>query len=1012
MLGQKKFILVLFLLVILGSLAALFQIRKLEDPVLNLPFYSINIIAPGATSNTIEKDIIEQLEDELSDLENLVETTYTVNDNYFTVKIEAEPSVNVDDKLNELKRIVNSIDLPSYVKETVVKKINPLDVNVLQLALHYDENFFDYSLNRQAEGLKNKLKTIKGINKVFIHGERKQIVNISLQLEKLAAIKLPIEQVLTKIKDRFSIIPSGKISSDIYALSVKTSYGFSNLDDLKTLIISNNNGNVLSLENIATVTLKEDVNNKYYAQYNSHPCVFVTATAKKDADLFYISDEATLIANKFTSNNNEGLIINKVFDQSNSVSGKLNDLSINIIQGILLISILIYLILGTRNAIITGVIIPISIIAAIGLLYLLGFALQQISIAALIISIGLVIDDNIVIVENIHRLISEGKSKKTAITEGIKNIMWPVINSSVTTALVFFPMMQLGGRTGEYIKTLPITVCLCLLTSLVFSIILTPLLSEFILKHNQKKGVLDVKLNQLTHNYSMFLTSVLKRPRTISLSIVGILIISGMLFKIVGVSLFPPADKPILLIDIEAPKGGSLENTYILAQQALHLIEKEAKNVTSIVNIGHGNPKLYYNIFPRKFNENYAQIVVFLKEWEQDYFQILKQTIQQKLNQLTKAKITVNELMNGPPISSPIVIKILGDSYNEISTSAKEVLKLLKNDDQIHRLNSPFDDQEFTYHLDLDLIKASQLGISNSDINRNLYMMLSGYEIDNIVLNSQEFPIKVSLNSNNNGNTYSNIANNLTVQSRSSKNYIPLQSFSNLIIKKEVNSKEFYNNKKAFTIECDVIHKGINVLEKTQEIISKIEALELENVEFEYGGNYKSSKKSFGGVLIILVIALLAIYAVLVLQFKSFHQPFIVLIAIPLAFIGAIFLLFLFNKSFSFLAFIGFTSISGIVINNSMLLVDTFNNLIKKERYTISQAVLKSAQQRFLPILITSVTTIFGLLPMVLSGSNLWKPLALTIIGGMISSTFLVLILIPIILNNSYKLFNKNENNI
>lgn len=1011
MFGQKKFIFVLFVLVMLGSLTALFQIRKLEDPVLNLPFYSINIIAPGATSNTIENDIIEQLEDKLSDMESIVEVTYTVNDNYFTVKIEAEPSVNVDDKLNELKRIVNSIDLPPYVKETVVKKINPLDVNVLQLALHYEESFFDYDLNKQADGLKNRLKTIKGVNKVFIHGERKQIVNVSLQLEKLAAIKLPIKQVLAKIKDRFSIVPSGKISSDMYSLSVKTSYGFSSINDLQNLIISNNNDNVFSLGNIATVTLEEDVNNKYYTQYNSYPCVFVTATAKKDADLFYISDEAAAIVNKFTSNN-EDLIIEKVFDQSNSVAGKLNDLSINIIQGILLISILIYLILGVRNAIIIGVIIPISIISAIGLLYLLGFALQQISIAALIISLGLVIDDNIVIIENIHRLISEGKSKKTAISEGIKSIMWPVINSSVTTALVFFPMMQLGGRTGEYIKTLPITVCLCLLTSLIFSIILTPLLSEFLLKLDQKKGVLDAKLNRLTYSYSRFLTSILKRPRTISLSIVGILIVSGILFKIVGVSLFPPADKPILLIDIEMAKGGSLETTNILTQQALRLIEKEAENATLTVNIGHGNPKLYYNIFPKKYHENYAQIVVFLKEWEQDSFQNLKQKIQQKLNQLTKARITVNELMNGPPISSPIVIKILGDSHNEISTSAEAVVQLLKNDNQIHRISSPFDDQEFTYHLDLDLVKSSRLGISNTDVNRNLYMMLSGYEIDNVDFNGQEFPVKVSLNTYNGNNIYSNIANNLTVQSTTSKNYIPLLSFSKLNIKKEVNSIEFYNNKKAFTIECDVINKGVNILEKTQEIISKIERLELKNVEFEYGGNYKSSKKSFGGVLIILLIALLAIYAVLVLQFKSFHQPFIVLIAIPLAFIDAIFLLFIFSKSFSFLAFIGFTSISGIVINNSMLLVDTFNNLIKKEGYTISQAVLKSAQQRFLPILITSVTTIFGLLPMVFSGSNLWKPLALTIVGGMISSAFLVLILIPIILNNSYKLFNKNGNNI
>ena len=1003
MFKQKKFILVISLLVITASLLALKQIRKLEDPVLNLPFYAINVFAPGATSTNFENDIITTLKDELQDVEDLEETVYTIRDNYFTVKVEAAPTVDVDEKLNELKRIVNSLSLPDYVKKTVVKKINPLDVSVLQLAIYKEKKTFDFQLNKIGNALKEEIRSIKGVGSVHVHGERKQVVSVVLDQGRLSAINIPISLVQRKIEERFSIIPSGKVNNDIYALAVKTAYGFENLNAIRNLILLNDNGNLLYLKDVAKVLIEEQRNNKYHTQWNDFPCVFVTATAKKDANLFHIASEAEKIMASFKKRYG-GVAIEKVFDQSVSVNEKLSDLSWNIIQGILLIALIIYAVLGFRNAMIAGVIIPISIIAAVGLLYALGFALQQISIAALIISIGLVIDDNIVIIENIHRLMRSGATRSEAIVNGVKSIMWPVINSSVTTALVFFPMMNLGGRTGQYIKTLPITVCLCLFTSLFFSIVLTPILCDSFLTTSKSKTTLQNKISGITKWYESFLIRVLNKPKKAIIGIGLVIGLSVILFKVVGVSLFPPADKPILLIDIELPKGGALETTKTVTQKVLSLIKKEHPEVNCTVNVGHGNPKLYYNIFPKKFQEDYAQIVVFIDQWENEHFQTLKTELQQVFkSKIKNARISVKELMNGPPIASPIVIKLMGEDTTLLHEGAERILNTLKGDPELDQIESPFHDLEFTYHVNLDLEEMSRFGLSTNVVNRNLYMLLSGYEMEDINMNGTTYPLKLRLSSSEgNKRTYQDLSHDLLVQSPLTKAYIPFNAFSSIQLKKEMGSIEYYNGKKAVTIACDVRNKEVNTLEKTNELIEKIEKLPLNGVTLEYGGEYKTSNKSFGGVLMVLLIALFGIYAVLVLQFKSYGQPFMVLIAIPLAFVGAILMLFLFKESFSFLAFIGFTSISGIVINNSMLLVDTFNKL-KASGLSNKDCVLQSSTQRFLPIMITSVTTICGLIPMIISGSNLWKPLALTIVGGMLSSTLLVILLIPILLNKTHQ---------
>ncbi len=1002
MLKYRKFILVLTVLVIVASLSAIVDIRKLEDPVLNLPFYSVVVFAPGTTSDYIEKAIIEDLEDGLEEIEDIVESRTIINDNFLTVRLEAESSVDVDAKLDDIKGVVNGIDFPSAVKDVDISKVNPLDVNVVQVALFSTEGTFDYRLNDIAEDLKDAIGAVNGINKVTIRGDRKQFVNVKLDLDRLNLRKIPIELVLGKMKERLTILPSGKLQSDTYDLSVITPHGFLNLEDISNTILLSKGGEVVRVRDVADVSIEEDMDSRYYTRYNNHLGIFVSANAKKSAILSNISRDVDEIIDNFSSKYKGTIQVEKIFDQFDSVDSKLEELRLNLIQGIGLVTFLIFIVLGLRNSFIASIIIPISILSAVWLLYLAGFALQQVSIAGLIISIGLVVDDNIVIIENIHRLIAEGHSKMEAITEGVKSIMWPVINSSVTTGLVFLPMTQLGGRTGEYIKTLPITVIFCLIASLVFSLILTPVLSGFILKDEKGHGWLGVYMYKLADKYTKLLGQLIKHPFFFSISLLLVIVASIVVFKKVGVTLFPPADKAILLVDIEMPKGSAFDVTQEAADEITMAILKDEDVKYCAVNVGHGNPKLYYNIFPKGFNSDYAQVVVFYKKWNKDFGEHVA-VLEDQLKRISSARIKVKQFMNGPPINAPVEIKLLSNSRKNLEASASKVLTLLEKDKEITSIKSPFDELEFVYDLEIDEEKIGDWGLNSLEVRRGILIMLSGLELEDVTIKEKEYALKVSCGELGGKMQYTDILEKLKVRSRISGEYIPFHNFGKLKLKKQASNIEYFNEKNAFTIEADV-KGGINVLNKTNELMESIGQLSLSpDIEIEYGGEYKTSRKSFGGLIGKILVGILAIYSVLVLQFRSYLQPIVVLLAIPLAFIGSIFILYLFNQTFSFLAFIGFTSITGVVINNSMLLVDTYNGLMKNLEMSSLEAVIESGKRRFAPILITSITTIMGLLPMIYSGSSLWQPLALTIVGGMLSSSFLVLLMIPWILNILYK---------
>ncbi|MBT31962.1 MAG: hypothetical protein CMO01_20070, partial [Thalassobius sp.] len=630
---------------------------------------------------------------------------------------------------------------------------------------------------------------------------------------------------------------------------------------------------------------------------------------------------------------------------------------------------------------------------------------QQISIAGLVIALGLLVDNGIVVVENIMRYLKEGASLKDAAIKGTAEVGWAIISSTVTTVLSFFPITQIENATGEFLQTLPLIVVFSLTASLVLALTFTPLVAGKFLKAGSKMQMkwVDTLLDKLVEKvYGKLLIFSLKRPWLIVAVAVLTFLGSFALFPLVGVSLFPTADKPLILVDINTPNGTNLDRTDEAAMYVESLIDSMDYVVSYAANVGSGNPRVYYNRVPIQFKKSHAQLLINLKEWENDKFYELISYLREKAETYSGAKVTISELKNGPDYEAPITIKILGDEMDTLKRIAADVEKLIEETPGTINIDNPLSISKTDIKVNINKDKAGISGVSLADIDMAIRAGLTGVTVSEVSFdNGDKYNLVVRLPFDEKPGIED--FNKIYVPNRTGQ-MIPLNQLASLEFQAGASQIFHFNLTRNANVLADVT-EGYNINEVTLSVIDQLNNYKFpEGYSYYVAGEYENQQESFGSLGQILVGALIAIFAVLVLQFKSFRQPFIVFSAIPLAFTGSIVFLFITGWSFSFFAFVGFTSLVGIVINTSIILVDYSNQLVESGMQ-IEDAIIKAAKTRFTPILLTTLTTILGLLPLTLTNSNLWSPLGWTIIGGMISSTLLTLLLVPVL----YKWFTHKK---
>jgi len=1001
---NHQFTIMVVILLVLSGLASLFTMPRSEDPQVSPSGSSVIVIFPGANPADMEELIANPIEEVINELEDIKRLTSVSEDGLVIVAVEFESGSNSDDKYSDVVQKVNSIrsKLPEEIASLEIQKWTISDVCILQTAIISDSASYR-ELEYEAERLEKTLEKVPGIKYIKTWAFPQQEIRVSVDLEKLAQYRLSLEQVIGAIQSVNANIPGGSIDIGMRKFTVQTSGSYQSIADIRNTIVHSLNGKIVYLKDIADVESSYEDNN-YFARVSGKRAVFVTASQKEGTNIFDVAGGLKEKLTKFENQLPQSMHIYNVFDQSQSVSHRVYGFFSNLLQGLLLVGLVVFLAVSVRATIIVILVIPLSILIGLGFVDISNYGLEQMSIAGLVIALGLLVDNAIVVTENISRFMKMGHSPKEAAIKGTKQIGWAVVSSTVTTILAFVPIIMMQNITGDFIRSMPVTVVYTLAASLLLSLTLTPYLSSKFIKVGDdfKESRIRQSLNSFIEKYyRKSLNRALSRPKMAVVAALLIFLCSLALFPVVGVSFFPKAEKPQFIINIETPKGTSIDKTDQVAQYVESALARRDEVKHYAVNIGHGNPRIYYNVMSKREQSNYSQVYVELKENDMQVLSDITAELRREFSDFPGAKIEVKEFEQGPPVEAPIAIKIIGKNLDILKNIARDVERMIADAPGTINIDNPMNTSKTDLHVNINRAKAAMLGIPLVNIDRTVRASIAGLSVSQYRdARGKEYDIVVRLPFSDKP-TVSDF-DKIYVSSQTGAQ-VPLKQIAAIEFKSTPLTINHFNLERNVALTADVMG-NISVDKTTKQIIEKLKKYNLPlGYRYYIGGEIESREESFGGMAKAVIIALAAIFAVLVLQFRSFSQPLIVFSAIPLAIIGSVAALFITGNNFSFTAFVGITSLVGIVINNSIILVD-YTNQLRKDGKPLITALKEAGEIRFIPIILTTATTVGGLLPLTLRGGTMWAPMGWTIIGGLIASTFLTLIFVPVL----YKIFTPN----
>ncbi len=996
-----QFTLVVVALLLLMGISSYLTMPRTEDPPVYIPGASVIVIYPGANPYDMEELVAQPIEEAINELDDIKKIETRMLDGFASIAVEFNFETDADEKFNDVVQKVNAIkeNLPDDVYSMDIQKWSSTDVSILQLAFTSETASFN-QMGDAAEQLKDEFEKIGGVKKVEIFALPEREVRISLNMEIMAMMNISINQISQILQGNNANIPGGSLKLQGKNFNIKTSGSYKSLDEIRRTIVGAHQGRIVYLESVAEVDYDYE-DNKYYARFDGTRAIFLSVQQKENMNIFSIMEEINAAIDDFKTELPPNITLHRAFDQSESVDFRINGFMNNLVQGIILVGIIIFLALGFRAALLVMLAIPFSILIALGFVDLSGFGLQQISIAALVIALGLLVDNAIVIVENIERYIRMGYKSRKAAIKATSELGWPVISATATTMLAFVPLIMMPDKAGAFIESLPVTVIFTLLASLVLALTFLPMVARRFLKKNSsntpdfnEKGIRKFIKGLIEGPYRKTLSFSLERPFVIIGFALLVLALAGVLFFAVGVTFFPKAERPQLMVRVNAPEGTNIDYTDEITRQVEKVLDTIPLIQHYATNVGHGNPRIYYNIFPKFFTKNYAEIMVVLQEYEIESFDELVSQLRSTFANYPGARIEIKELEQGTPIEAPVSIKLLGEDIHILRKIAEDVEAIVRQTPGAINVDNQLNRKGTDLFFDINRDKAGMLGVPVVSIDQTIRASVAGSIVSEFRnREGEEFNMVLRLPVN--GKTSINDFDKIYVQSMSGK-FIPLRQLVNIRFQDSPGLVTHYNLSRSATINAD-LESGYYLDEVVDAIESDLQDYSWpRGYTYKYAGEVESREESFGGMARASIIALIAIFALLVLQFKSLSQPLIIYSAIPLAVIGSVLALLITGNSFSFTAFVGVISLIGIVINNSIILVDYTNNQLAEGK-SIDEALKLSGETRFTPIVLTTLTTIGGLLPLTLQGGTLWAPMGWTIIGGLFVSTFLTLIVVPVL---------------
>lgn len=1063
-----------FSFLVLGALAlsgifSLIAIPKESNPEVQIPIGIVSTALPGASASDVETLITNEIESALAgSLSNVKKISSVSSQGVSSITVEFDANADLDSSIQDLKDRVDSVapELPEEATDPYVAQIDFSQEPVVTFAVAGDLPASEFS--KLGGQLEDDLEKIPGVSSVSISGFREREVQVIVNAQALRTYGLSLPEVTNAISRTNTNLPVGSIIFDGVEYNLQFEADINDPAEIANIAILSDQGRPIYVRDVAVVS-------DGLSESDSLSRVSVDGEPSQNALSFNVLKQSGGNVTQITTAVNdrlaelqqpggllEGMKVLTIFDTGELLIQDLSTLSSSGVMAVILVMVILFFTLGWRESLVAGLSIPLSFMIAFAGLLASGNTLNFISLFSLILSVGILVDSAIVVVEGIHSNMKESLTieKKAAALRTIKNYHAPVTAGTMTTVAVFVPLFFISGIVGEFIKSIPFTIISVLFASLIVALGFIPLIASLVLKR-RNTSKLEEAQEVFTHKalswYQQKLALILghrKRENIFLAVVLGLffatpvlpikgllaafvffalaarvlyvlyqksarwfvfmpsllatLVLAGFLvsmipsFLTMKVEFFPVGDEDYLIVEMELPEGTVLDQSELEARKIEEILYQESDIESFVMSVGASSA---YSGTGGSSGAKFANAFIQLKEEREHTSVELAEILSERLSVIKTSDIRVTQLAGGPPVGTPVVIMFKGSDLNELEQLAIESARILRSIEGTNAVTTSTKNDNTQFVLEIDKAKATALGLEPFLVAQTLRTAIEGTKATTINTAEQDVDVVVKMNVNPSyldpHRTNEVVPDAIkTIEIPTQNGTVLLGSLIDIRVQKGSTAIRHEDESRIATAESE-LGEGGNVAEIVAEFkVRAAEELTIpEGVEMVIGGQTQETDQSFAEMGYAIIAGLVLMFSIIVLMFNSFRHATYVIAPAFLSFIGIALGLTLTGNALSFPSLMGLIALIGIVVNNSILLIDVMNKLrLEAPERPVSQVVLEGAASRLRPILLTTTTTVIGILPLLFTAS-FWAPLALSIIFGLSFSVVITLVLIPIIYN-------------
>ncbi|MGD9591285.1 MAG: efflux RND transporter permease subunit [Candidatus Berkiella sp.] len=989
----KVFSLVITVLMLVGGFITFNQLGRLEDPEFTIKDALITTEYPGATPLEVEQEVTEVIETAIQQLEQLKEVTSiskpgisivtaTIKDNYDKKKL---PQV-----WDELRRKVNDAQkyLPPGAKTSIV---NDDFGDVYGILLSVYGNEYSYrELKQFGDDLKKELLLVKGVAKVIIWGAQQEQIFVEISRAKLSQLGISLNEIYTSLSKQNYVVEAGKVRIDNDYVEIEPTGNISSIKAIENLAIRGGE-NIIYLKDIAKVKRGYITPPSPSLRYNSNNALAVGVSVVSGGNVVEMGEAVKKCLADYRPNVPLGIQIDPIYFQPDGVITSVNGFVINLIEAVIIVVVILLIFMGLRSGLIIGLSLILTVCATFMLMKLYGVALERISLGALIIALGMLVDNAIVITEGILVRIQKSIPRLQAAKEVVSQSMWPLLGATVIAILAFAAIGLSQDKTGEYTRSLYEVLLMSLGMSWIIGITLTPLFCVLFLKcESPSNDNADPYKGMFYQVYRQFLSICIKFRTLTILIVTGLLCVAILMFKNLEDSFFPASTYPLFLVNYWLPEGTDIRRTSDDLKEIESYIQSQ-EGVKSISTfIGNGAPRFILVYAPEKANNAYGLLIVSVKDFK--LIDNLMENIEKHIkSNYIDSNPKVQKFQLGPGGGYNIEAEFIGDDPNKLRKASDQAKEIMFKDYNTKGIRDDWRKRVNVIKPLIDETRSSRAAISRQDVANALQMNYSGLKVGLYRENDRLIPImsRAPLDERMNVESISDIQ----IWSPISSSTIPFKQLLNGIdISWQDNIINRKNKKRMITAQADVVKGNTSVV--FNRLKPQIESISLPpDVSLAWAGEYEDSKDAKVSLFKNIPLTILLMILISIGLFNAIRQPLIIWLTVPFAIVGVSIGLFITNESFGFMALLGFLSLSGMLIKNAIVMIDEIDITVAKGQDKL-QLLLNAAVSRFRPVMMASITTILGMIPLLTD--VFFVGMAITIMSGLLFATILTLIIVPV----------------